>query len=71
MKKRKHRLVIEVTVTRPITELHAASGLRNVLDDLDLQRRPMWITAPPNYVEKLEVKTFSRVYYAERRKSGS
>lgn len=66
-KRRKHRLVIEVTVSSPITEADAVRGLQLVLDDrLDVQASPIWDTVRSVYVDKLRVKAWSRVIRANQ-----
>lgn len=61
MKRKKHRLVIEVTTSSPLTEADAARGLQLVLDRLDLQAGPIWAYDRSPYIDKLKVKAFSRV----------
>lgn len=67
-KQRKHRLVVEVTMSHPMTEERAAKGLQLVLDErLDLQAAPVWASLPKVYVDKLTVKQLSRVLAAQRK----
>lgn len=62
MKRKKHRLVIEVTTSSAISERDAAKGLQLVLDGrLDLQASPIWAHDKSPYIDKLTVKEFSRV----------
>lgn len=66
-KRKKHRLVIEVTTSSAITEADAVRGLQLVLDDwLDLQASPIWIYDRSPYVDKLKVKAWSRVVRARQ-----
>lgn len=63
-KTRKHRVVIEVTFSKPVTEKHAVSGVQMLMDDIPDYSRT---TALPNLlVNKLTAKQFTRVYAAER-----
>lgn len=65
MKRKKHRLVIEITTSSAVTEAEAARGLQLVLDDrLDLQAAPIWESDRSPYIDKLTVKQFSRVVRA-------
>lgn len=67
MKRKKHRLVIEVTTSSAITEGAAVRGLQLMLDDrLDLQAAPIWLYDSSPYVEKLTVKAWSRVIRANQ-----
>ncbi len=62
MKRKKHRLVIEVTTSSPVTEREAVAGLQLVLDTrLDLASHPVWVRDNSPYIDKLNVKAFSRV----------
>lgn len=62
MKRKKHRLVIEVTTSSAITERDAVLGLQLVLDErLDLQASPIWAHDKSPYIDKLTVKALSRV----------
>jgi hypothetical protein len=64
-KRKKHRLVIEVTTSSAITEADAVRGLQLVLDSrLDLERGPIWAYDRSPYVDKLTVKAWSRVIRA-------
>jgi len=56
MKKRKHRLYIDVTYSRPVGMREAAKGLDLVLRErLDLQKAPVWDYDNAPYIDKLVV----------------
>lgn len=62
MTAKKHRLVIEVTTSAPVTERDIVRGLQQVLDErLDLDAKPIWAYARSPYIDKLKVKAFSMV----------
>ena len=61
MAKRKHRLVIEVTFNRELTDDKAVKGARLLLDHLNHLSKPIWANASDVYVEKIVVKSFNRV----------
>lgn len=62
MKRKKHRLVIEVTTSSALTEAEAVRGLSLVLGErLDLQAAPIWTYDGSPYIDKLTVKSFSKV----------
>ncbi len=64
MKKRKHRLVVEMTTSKPLTEIDAVRGLRILLDErTNLDQAPIWLTGNV-YCDKLVPKQFSRVVRA-------
>lgn len=67
MKRRKHRLVLEVTISKPLTDDDAVRGLRLVLSRLDLDASPIWSTDNSPYVDKIEVKSYGRVVSARAR----
>jgi len=67
MKRKKHRLVIEFTVSSAINEADAVRGLQLLLDDrLDMQKGPIWLHDKSPYAEKLTVKAWSRVIRANQ-----
>ena len=54
--RRKWRLWIDVTASRPLTRRDAAKGLSLVLNErLDLDARPIWCSDPAVYFDKLTV----------------
>ena len=54
--RRKWRLWIDVTASRPLTRRDAAKGLSLVLNEqLDLDARPIWASDPETYVDRLAV----------------
>ncbi len=56
MKKRKHRLYIDVTYSSAVGQREAAKGLRLVLDDrLDLASKPVWLYDNSPYIDKLVI----------------
>lgn len=72
MPRKKHRLVIEVTFSRPVTAKEAAQGTSLVLDErLDLQAKPVWASEPTIYIDKISrPKEFSRVIRGLERSNG-
>ena len=61
MKRKKHRLVIEVTTSKALTEADAVRGLQLVLDRVDTDAQPIWLHDASPYIDKLTVKAFSKV----------
>lgn len=64
MNKRKHRLVIELSTSAPLTERQAAKFLNERLKKLDHDAEPLCeheISGNDVYVTKLVVKEFTRV----------
>lgn len=57
----KHRFVVELTTSRPMTEQCARQALQRLLDRLDLDVQPIWSHDDSTYADKLVVKQFSRV----------
>lgn len=54
MKRRKHRLELDVTFSHAITRRMAAKGVQLVLDwRVDLGERPVWASKPAVYLEKV------------------
>lgn len=53
--RRKHRLFIDVTFSSPITPRDAAKGLQLVLDNSDIDKRPVWSSDGSPYISKLNV----------------
>lgn len=66
VKKRTHRLVVEVTFSSPVGEREAQRGLQLTLSGVDLGAKPVWLYSNSPYLDKLVVKAFSRVYLAQR-----
>lgn len=65
--KRKHRVIVEITTSKPLTEKDSVQALQLTLDSrLDLQRQPIWAYDNSPYINKLRVKAFSRVLQAVR-----
>lgn len=60
-KRRKHRLVVEATFSKAVTEKVARLGLSLLLERIDLDANPVWDYDNSPYVNKLTVKEFSRV----------
>lgn len=59
--RRRHRLVVEFTTSHQLSESSALHGLQNLLEDLDLDRRPLWASSPSVYAEKITVKRYTKV----------
>lgn len=54
--KRKHRLFIDVTYSKPLSTRKAATGLAMVLRErLDLMAKPVWAYDGSPYIDKLIV----------------
>jgi hypothetical protein len=66
-KQRKHRVVVEITTSRPVSDRDAVSALTMLLDLMDKEARPIWQHRSPVYVDKLDVKSFPRVLAAVKR----
>lgn len=62
MKKRKHRLVVEFTTSKAVTEKRSAQLFQMLIDGLDIQAHP--IDALGVYPDKIQAKQFSRVVAA-------
>ena len=69
MKHRKHRVIVEITTSKPMTEIRATKGLQFLLNRIDIEKAPIWITQSI-YAEKLTTKQFSRVFTAAKIKWG-
>ena len=67
MRRRKHRLYVDVTFSNPQTADDAARGLRIMLDRLDLAAAPVWVSLPATYVDKLVVLNARRSVAAKLR----
>lgn len=61
MASRKHRIVIEVTFYKALTDGKAVKGLRLALENTGFRYIPIWANASEVYIEKVETKSFSRV----------
>jgi hypothetical protein len=65
MKRQKHRVVVEITLSEPVTEKFAAATVALMLDDADAHafrvRRGVYVIAR-------RTKEFGRVYRAAKRK---
>jgi hypothetical protein len=55
MKRRKHRLYIDVTYSKPVEYRKAAKGLELTLGKLDLDKEPVWLYDNSPYIDKLKV----------------
>lgn len=58
--RRKHRLVLDITFSEPVTERDARVGALILLDRLDLNKEPVWAYRSSPYCDKLTVKARSR-----------
>lgn len=68
MRKRKNRVVVELTTNKPLTQREARQAMDLLMERIDLQASPIWATGN-FYAEKLSAKEFNRVLQAERRES--
>lgn len=65
-KSRKHRVALDITFSRPLTDGEAVRAAKLVLDGLDLDARPVYATPRHQlYMDKLAVKS-ARARAAER-----
>lgn len=55
MKRRKHRLYVDITVSEAMSKRRAAKALRLMLDRIDLQAQPIWAHEKSPYCDKLVV----------------
>jgi hypothetical protein len=60
-KHRKHRVVVEITTSRPVSDREAVSALKLVLERTDRYAFPIWQKDGQIYIDNLDVKSFSRV----------
>lgn len=67
-KRRKHRLVVDISLSSPVTERDAVKALTTLHERLDLDAKPIWPHTPGNYAQKLTVQAFSRTLQPLRRK---
>jgi hypothetical protein len=63
-KHRKHRVVVEITTSRPVSDREAVSALKLVLIRTDKYAFPIWQNDGQIYIDKLDVKSFPRVLAA-------
>lgn len=71
MRKRKHRVVVEMTTSRMVTEEQAMRALERVLRlGINWRRDPIWPSGDI-YCHRLVAKQFSKVYVAERAKEAT
>ena len=66
--KRKHRVVVEVTFSKPVSDHDAVWLLKAGLERIDTQAAPVRYVAQGVYINKLDAKSFARVMAAEARK---
>ena len=69
VKKRKHRVVVELTTSKPITEKEAVLAMQLLHQRIDLDQAPIWANALNIYADKLAAKSFSRVLTSRNRKA--
>lgn len=51
-----HRIVVQLKAQHPVKKSQACAILADMLTELDLERRPSWVTGQAVYVESLVVK---------------
>jgi hypothetical protein len=61
MKKRKHRVVVEITTNKPITAREARIAVDLILGRADTEAAPIWANDTNVYADKLTCKEFDRV----------
>lgn len=61
MKKRKHRVVVEVTFSKPVTDREAVQGAGLLIERIDKDANPVWSNALGIYAVKLTAKSYPRV----------
>jgi hypothetical protein len=74
MMAKKHRVVLEIATSRPIHSSRALSAARALVSQIDLQARPIWPAAAPEfqtYATKLTVKDFRAVVRGVKDQQGS
>ena len=59
--KRKHTLVVEMTLSQAVTDTDAVRALRVLLDRIDKEAKPVWANDRGVYAEKFIAKSFARV----------
>jgi hypothetical protein len=69
-KKRKHRVVIELTTSKPISDREAVCAVVLMLDQMDKETRflPIWQKHPDIYIDNIDVKSFPRVLASTKSK---
>jgi hypothetical protein len=65
--RKKHRLVLEVTTNKPMTESMAKNATDLLLERLD-KRKPIWGAGDGTFVLKVKANRFSRVLQSEMNK---
>lgn len=68
MKKRKHRVVVEITFDEPVTAKQAQFLVRDIVESGSSEARMTFGLPRPTQVTKFDTKEFNRVLEAERRK---
>jgi len=64
MKQRKHRVVVDVTLNKPVTQKAATMAVALLLGEIDLDAKPIYTTGNL-YVDRLRAKQYSRVFAAD------
>lgn len=60
-RRKKNRVVVEITTNKPLTEKEAVQAMSLLLDRIDTDQKPIWANASNVYADKLTSKSFSRV----------
>lgn len=60
---RKHKVIVEVTFNKPLTDHDAVMGVNRMLERVELDQKPVWDNALNIYVDKWRGK-FLRKYLA-------
>ena len=61
MKKRKHRVVVEITTDKHITAREARQAMSLLLERVDADDTPIWANAREVYAVKLNAREYERV----------
>lgn len=59
--RRKHRLLVDITYSHPVSESDAAQGLSLKLSMFGISDNPVWVTDNSPYIDEIVVKRRSRL----------
>lgn len=59
--RRKHRVIVDITYSRPVSEADAAQGLSLKLSGYAISDNPVWLSDPATYINNVVVKRLSRL----------
>lgn len=58
---RKHKVIVEVTFNKPLTDHDAVKGVNRMLERIDLDQKPVWDNALNIYVDKWQSRSFGNI----------